>query len=48
MATARRHIRDLRNGLPLAPIVLTPEEVETRKKAGDQLIQDILETGILL
>ena len=48
MATVRRLIRDLRNGLPVAPIVLTGKELERRNKAGDPFIQDILETGVPL
>jgi predicted nucleotidyltransferase len=48
MASVRRIIRDLRNGLPVAPIVLTPEEVEKREKVGDQFIIEILENGITL
>lgn len=45
MATVKRLIRDLRNGLPIAPIVLTPKEIEERKKVGDQFIIEILEKG---
>lgn len=48
MASVRRLIRDLRNGLPVAPIVLTPEEIEERKKVGDQFIIEILENGLTL
>ncbi|MBI5187550.1 MAG: nucleotidyltransferase domain-containing protein [Nitrospirae bacterium] len=48
MAFVRRLIRDLRNGLPVAPIVLTPEEIEERKKVGDQFISEILEKGLNL
>jgi len=48
MATVRRLIRDLRNGLPIAPIVLTPGEVEERRKVGDQFIIGILEEGFTL
>lgn len=48
IASAKRLIRDLRNGLPVAPIVLTPEETETRRKVGDQFIMDILENGVNL
>lgn len=48
MATVKRLIRDLRNRLPVAPIVLTPEEVEGRLRKGDQFIQEILETGVNL
>jgi predicted nucleotidyltransferase len=48
MASVRRLIRDLRNGLPVAPIVLTPEEIEERRKMGDQFITEILEEGLTL
>lgn len=48
MASVKRLIRDLRNGLPIAPVALTPEEIEKRKKAGDQFIIEILEKGLLL
>jgi len=48
MATVRGLIRDLRNGLPVSPIVLTPEEVEKRRRKGDQFVQQILEEGIML
>ena len=46
IASAKRLIRDLRDGLPVAPIVLTPEEAEKRRKIGDQFITDILENGV--
>lgn len=48
MATVKRLLRDLRNGLPVAPIVLTARELEKREKAGDPFVQDILETGVPL
>jgi len=48
MATVRGLIRDLRNGLPISPIILTPEEVEKRRSKGDQFVQQILEEGIML
>jgi predicted nucleotidyltransferase len=48
MATVRGLIRDLRNGLPIAPIVLTDEEVEKIIKIGDQFIREIVEEGIVL
>lgn len=48
MATVRGLIRDLRNGLPVAPMVLTPKEVEQRVKIGDQFITEIIEKGIYL
>ena len=44
----KRLIRDLRNGLPVSPIILTPEETEKRTKIGDQFILDILENGVSL
>jgi predicted nucleotidyltransferase len=48
MASVRRLIRDLRDGLPVSPIVLTPEEMEKRRQAGDPFVQEILETGVSL
>jgi len=39
-------MRDLKNKIPISPIVFTPDEIENRKKRGDQFIQEILETGI--
>jgi predicted nucleotidyltransferase len=48
MATVRRLIRDLRNGLPVAPIVLTAKELEKRKEAEDPFIEEVLDTGIPL
>jgi len=48
MATVRRLIRGLRDGFPVAPIVLTVRELEKRQKLGDPFVREILETGILL
>jgi predicted nucleotidyltransferase len=48
MASTLGIIRDLRNGLPISPLVLTPKEVKKRIKIGDQFIQGILEEGIYL
>jgi predicted nucleotidyltransferase len=48
MATVKRLIRDLRRGLPVAPIVLTTEEMADRKRAQDPFIREILETGITI
>ncbi len=48
MATVKRLIRNLRNGLPVAPIVLTQEEIEKRIKIKDQFIETILEEGVRL
>lgn len=38
-------VREISLGMPLAPIVLTPEEVEARLARGDQFIQEILSMG---
>ncbi|MCK4404171.1 MAG: nucleotidyltransferase domain-containing protein [candidate division Zixibacteria bacterium] len=48
MTRVKRLIRDLRNGLPVAPLVLTKQEVEKRIKIKDQFIKEILEKGIEL
>ncbi len=48
MATVLRLVRDLYNGLALSPIVLRPEEVEQRLRAGDQFIEQILKEGLEL
>jgi predicted nucleotidyltransferase len=48
MASVRRLIRNLRDGLPVSPIVLTPGELEKRRQAGDPFVQEILETGVSL
>lgn len=48
MATVRRLIRDLRNGLPVAPIVLTAKELDKRRAAEDPFIEEVLDTGIPL
>ena len=48
MASVRRLIRDLRAGLPVSPIVLTPGELEKRRRAGDPFVQEILQTGVSL
>ena len=45
-ATVRRLLRDLKRGIPVSPIVLTPAEIENRKKRGDHFIKEIIETGI--
>jgi len=48
MATVRGLIRDLRRGLPVSPIVFTPEEFTQRVKGGDPFIETIVEEGIVL
>jgi predicted nucleotidyltransferase len=40
MAHVRALIRDLRNGLPVAPLVLTYQEIEKRVRIGDQFIKE--------
>lgn len=46
LASVRRLLRPLTDGLPVAPIVLTPAEVEARLCRGDQFIGEILATGV--
>lgn len=48
MATVRGIIRDLRNGLPISPIVFTPEELTLRLGEGDPFLQTVLQEGIVL
>ncbi len=48
MATVRGLIRDLRNGMPVSPIILTPDEVQKRINMGDQFVQQILEEGMII
>jgi len=48
MATVRGLIRDLRQGLPIAPIVLREKELQKRIKPGDRFVREILKPGIKL
>ena len=48
MAHVRKLIRNLRKGLPFAPIILNKKELVKRINIGDQFIKEILETGIRL
>ncbi len=48
MATVKRLIRDIRNGLPIAPVVLTRQEVEKNILKGNQFVKEILEKGIVI
>ena len=48
MASVSRIIRDLRNGLPISPIVLTPEEFRRKLDIGDAFIQTVVEEGVVL
>jgi predicted nucleotidyltransferase/HEPN domain-containing protein len=45
-ARARAAIRDLRFGVPVSPLVLTPDEVRQRLEADDRFIRQIIETGL--
>ncbi|MBM4140728.1 MAG: nucleotidyltransferase domain-containing protein [Nitrospira sp.] len=48
MATVSRLIRDLRNGFPISPIVLTPKEFKDKLTKEDAFIQTIMEEGVVL
>ena len=48
MGSALAVVRDISRGLPLAPIVVTPEELSARLARGDQFMQEIVETGMEL
>jgi predicted nucleotidyltransferase len=48
MATVKALIRDLSRGLPISPIVLTPEELSQRLNDGDPFVQEIVESGVEL
>jgi predicted nucleotidyltransferase len=41
-------VRDLGRGMPLAPIVLTPEELATRLARGDQFVEEMVQGGVEL
>jgi uncharacterized protein len=46
--TVRRAATGAHRRIPFEPIVLTPEEVEQRLKAGDQFVAEILQKGKVL
>lgn len=48
MAPVSRIIRDLRNGFPVSPIVLTLEESRHKLDMEDAFIQTIMEEGFVL
>lgn len=48
MASVLAAVRDISHGMPLAPIVLTPDELATRLEHRDQFVEDIVHTGIEL
>lgn len=39
-------MRDLTRGMPLSPVVLTPEELKARLDRGDQFVRDSVSTGV--
>ncbi len=48
MASVRKLIRNLRNGLAIAPIILTQKEIQKRIERKDQFVQGILNEGMEL
>lgn len=48
MATVKAIVRDLSRGLPISPIVLTPEELEQRLADEDPFVREIVESGVAL
>ena len=46
MASVLETVRDISRGMPLSPIVLTPDELKARLDRGDQFVQDIVATGV--
>ena len=45
LTAVRKAVAGTHRGVPIDPLVLTPEEVEERIQAGDQFIGEILEKG---
>jgi predicted nucleotidyltransferase len=48
LVDAHTAIGDLSFGIPISPLVLTPDEVAARQVQGDAFIREILDTGIEL
>lgn len=48
MATVKAFVRDLSRGLPLSPIVLTPEELRQRLADEDPFVREIVASGVEL
>jgi predicted nucleotidyltransferase len=46
ISSVLRAVRELSYGMPLAPIVLTPRELQARLDRGDQFIAEVVETGV--
>jgi predicted nucleotidyltransferase len=45
-ATVLRTVRELSYGLPLAPIVLTAQELQARLDRGDQFLAEVVGAGV--
>ncbi|MFQ5846397.1 MAG: nucleotidyltransferase domain-containing protein [Candidatus Methylomirabilales bacterium] len=48
MAAVKALVRDLSRGLPLSPIVLTPEELKQRLSDEDPFVGGIVDAGVEL
>ena len=48
MASALGLVSGLSRGLPLSPIVLTPEELEKHLKSGNHFVEEIIREGVPL
>lgn len=48
MAAVKAMIRDLSRGLPISPIVFTPEELRQRLADEDPFVQEIVRSGVEL
>ncbi len=48
MASVLATVRDLSLGMPLSPLVLTPEELADRLGRGDQFVHEIVHDGVAL
>ncbi|PTL35203.1 hypothetical protein CLG94_10890 [Candidatus Methylomirabilis limnetica] len=48
MASVLAVVRDLSRGMPLSPLVLTPEELADRLGRGDQFVREIVHSGVAL
>jgi predicted nucleotidyltransferase len=46
--TVRRVTTGTHPHIPFEPVVLTPEEIQQRLKAGDQFLSEVLESGEVL
>ena len=48
MDRVRKLLTGTHRGIPFDPIILTPQEVDQRLKAGDQFIAEIIQRGEVL